>query len=921
MGEQEIMDYWKARGMRKKALALNSGRKKYFFLDGPPYATGYIHMGTAFNKILKDYYIRYRRMRGYDVWAQPGYDTHGLPIEVKVEKQLGLKGKEEIEKIGIAKFNSECANFATKYIDVMSQQFDNLGVWMDWENPYVTLKNDYIESTWHTFKMAFEKGLLYKGEYPLHVCPSCQTVVAFNEIEYERRKDTSAYVKFKLKGKDEYLLIWTTTPWTLPANSGVMANPKYDYVLAETMAGKMWMAKELLPAVMEKAELGYKIIREIKGAEMDGWEYEHPLDIPLQKGVNNHVVMSERYVHLEEGTGLVHAAPGHGEEDWHVGKEAGLAVLCPVKIDGTFNDKVGKYSGKKVLDANGEIVNDLRESGQLLMAVEFEHDYPMCWRCHSPLLFLTRPQWFFKVGDMKAELLKQNEATPWVPAWAGKRFDNWLQGLGDWPISRQRYWGIPLPIWECPECGEVKVVGSTDELPEVPEDLHRPYIDDIKLKCKCGAEMKRVPDVLAVWFDSGNAPWASLGYPKKKEPFESLWPVDFVLEGPDQTRGWWNSLSICGYITMGRMPFEHIVQHGLVLSEGGVKMSKSRGNVVKPEDVIEKHSRDTLRYYLLHFDPSADFDWSWGKVDEARKFFSIIGNSFNFFKLYCKKAELKSPRPEDLWILSRINSIVQQATEYNNAFFGYKAVNAVSDFVINDLSRWYIKLIRERTWPSYSGEGKEDAFATLYYVLDRVNRMLAPAIPFMAEDFNLSIFGEESVHLMPWPEPEGKWLDKPLEEEMAKVREIVEAVATMRHDAGVKLRWPLRLLTVPGGGLSQRAAERFGDVLKSQCNVKGIAVGEKLLLDTQMDEELLTEALASDIARRVQSMRKKMGLKVADEISLFVSGHGLAKNALPMVAAKVNAPEATVGEGGEETSKLIFQGKEVSVGVGRLRAN
>ncbi len=917
MGEQEIIDYWKAKGMRRKALALNSGRKKFFFLDGPPYATGYIHMGTAFNKILKDYYLRYRRMRGYDVRAQPGYDTHGLPIEVKVEKKLGLKGKGEIEKIGIGKFNKECASYATKFINAMSQQFDNLGVWMDWENPYITLNNEYIESTWHTFKVAFEKGLLYKGEYPLHVCPSCQTVVAFNEIEYEKRKDTSIYVKFKLKGRDEYLLIWTTTPWTLPANSGVMANPKYDYVLVETMAGKLWMAKELLPEVMEKAEMGYKVLKEVKGSEMDGWEYEHPLDIPLQEGINNRVVMSERYVHLEEGTGLVHAAPGHGEEDWHVGKEAGLAVLCPVRIDGTFDGTVGKYSGKKALEANKEIIGDLRESGQLLMAVEFEHDYPTCWRCHSPLLFLTRPQWFFKVGGMKEGLLKQNSEIPWVPEWAGKRFGNWLEGLGDWPISRQRYWGIPLPIWECPKCGKVKVIGSADELPNVPEDLHRPYIDDVKLKCSCGADMERVPDVLDVWFDSGNAPWASLGYPRKKEPFESLWPVDFVLEGSDQTRGWWNSLSICGYITMGRIPFEHIVQHSLVLSEGGVKMSKSRGNVVTPEEVIKKYSRDTLRYYLLHFDPSIDFDWSWGKVDEVRKFFTILRNSFNFFKLYCRKAELSGLRPEDSWIVSRANSVVKQATEYNNAFLGYKAVNAISDFVVNDLSRWYIKLIRDRTWPGYAGEDKGAAFAALYYVLDRVNRMLAPAIPFMAEEFNLGIFGGESVHLTSWPEPEEKLIDKGLEEEMARAREIAEAVATMRHDAGIKLRWPLKTLVVPDDDLSKRAVGRLGNVLKSQCNVKEVRVGDKLSLDTQMDNGLLTEALASDIARQVQSLRKKIGLKVEDKIALFVSGHELAAKALPLITGKVNAVQVQIGEGGSERGKISFRGTEVRIGVSR----
>ena len=910
MDESEVIKHWQDNGTRKKALSKNSGKEKYFFLDGPPYATGAIHMGTAFNKILKDYYIRFLRMKGLDVWAQPGYDTHGLPIEVKLEKQLGLRGKDEIEKMGIDKFNSACKKFAEEHLELMNTQFDDLGVWMDWEDPYITYKNSYIEGAWHTFKIAFDKGLLYKGTYPLHVCPSCETVVAYNEIEYEKKRDTSVYVKFKLRNRDEFLLIWTTTPWTLPANTGVMANPKFDYVLAETMAGNLWVAKELLPAVMEKMETGYKILKTVKGKEMEDWEYDHPMDLPLQKGINNHVVMSERYVHLEEGTGMVHTAPGHGEEDWRVGKEKGLSILCPVLPNGHYDDTVGKYSGMYVKDADTEIISDLRSSGHLLLSEQFEHDYPMCWRCSSPLLFLNMPQWFFKVSDMKDDLIKQNSETPWVPAWAGKRFDNWLQSLGDWPISRQRYWGIPLPIWEC-ECGEVRVIGSTDELPAVPEDLHRPYIDSIKLKCKCGKEMTRVPDVLDVWFDAGTAPWSSLGYPRKKEPFESLWPVNFVLEGPDQTRGWWNSLAICGYITFGRIPFDNILQHGLVLSEGGVKMSKSRGNVVSPDAVVEKYSRDTLRYYLLEFDPSADFDWAWEKVDDVRRFFTILQNSFKFFTLYCEKAEIKNPSAEDRWLLSRVNSVVKEATEYNNRFLGYKAMGAVSDFVINDLSRFYIKLIRNRTWPTYGGADKQEAFATMYYALERVNRLLAPALPYTSESSNLEIFGAESVHLADWPAVDDKYIDSALEENIAKARAVIESVATLRQEAEIKLRWPLKKLTVPG------VPEELFPILKSQCNVKEVVSGKELALDTKMDDSLLAEALASDVARQVQNVRKKMGLNVEDKITLFVSGHDLLDKALPFVQKKVNASAASIGEGGDEKGSAKFQGSEITIGVSK----
>ncbi|MCK4327386.1 MAG: isoleucine--tRNA ligase [Candidatus Diapherotrites archaeon] len=910
MDESEVIRHWADNNTRRKALEKNSGKEKYYFLDGPPYATGAIHMGTAFNKILKDYYLRFLRMKGLDVWSQPGYDTHGLPIEVKLEKQLGLRGKEDIEKMGVDKFNAACKKFAEDHLALMSTQFDDLGVWMDWEDPYITYKNSYIEGAWHTFKIAFDKGMLYKGEYPLHVCPSCETVVAYNEIEYEKKKDTSVYVKFKLKGKDEFLLIWTTTPWTLPANTGVMAHPKFEYALAETMAGKLWVAKELLPRVMEKLESGYTLVKTIKGKEMEGWEYDHPMGIPLQKGVDNRVVMSQRYVHLEEGTGMVHTAPGHGEEDWRVGKEKGLPILCPVLPNGHYDGTVGKYSGMFVKDADSVIITDLKASGHLLLTEEFEHDYPMCWRCSSPLLFLNMPQWFFKVSDMKEDLIKQNSKVPWVPPWAGKRFHNWLESLGDWPISRQRYWGIPLPIWEC-GCGEVKVIGSTDELPTVPDDLHRPFIDSIKLKCKCGKEMSRVPDVLDVWFDAGTAPWASLGYPREKEPFESLWPVKFVLEGPDQTRGWWNSLAICGYITFGRIPFDNILQHGLVLSEGGVKMSKSRGNVVSPEEVIEKYSRDTLRYYFLESDPSADFDWAWDKVNDVHRFFTILQNSFKFFTLYCKKAEIKSPSPGDRWLLSRVNSVVKEATEYNERFLGYKAMGVVSDFVMNDLSRFYIKLIRGRTWPTYDGSDKQEAFATLYYALDRVNHVLAPALPFLSEGFNLEIFGDESVHLAGWPAVEDKYVDAALEEEMAKARDAIEKAATLRQEAGVKLRWPLKKLTVPG------VSKELFPILKSQCNVKEVVAGKELKLDTEMDDSLLAEALASDVARQAQSMRKKMGLKVEDKIALFASGHDLLEKALPIVQKKVNASEASVSGGGDEKASIKFKEATVSIGVSK----
>lgn len=928
MNEQEIAEHWEKNHVREKAIAKEG--KPYYFLDGPPYATSNIHMGTALNKVLKDYYIRFKRMRGHWVWCQPGYDCHGLPIENMVERKLGLKNKDDIEKYGVGKFIEECKKYATQYIGVMSCEFANLGIWMDWERPYLTLNKEFMEGAWHTFKKANEKGLLYKGIYPVHVCPHCQTAVAYNEIEYETREDTSVYVKFRLTGKDEFLAIWTTTPWTLPSNTGVMVNPKYEYSLVETLGGKMWMATELVSSVMEKLEAGYKLLKTIKGKDMEGWRYDPALpDLPLQNGVDRRVIMSERYVNLEGGTGLVHTAPGHGLEDYIEGTRAGLAQLSPLGLDGRFDSTAGKYTGVYAKDADAIIINDLRSQGALLKEEKFSHEYPMCWRCHSPLLFMSVPQWFFKITGFKAELRKQSSERNWIPEWAGKRFDNWLDSLGDWPISRQRYWGIPLPIWQCESCGKTKVFGSTKELGVDMDDIHKPFIDDVVVGCECGAKMRRVPDILDVWFDSGCAPWASLGYPAREDLFDKLWPVDFVLEGPDQTRGWWNSTAICGYITFDRIPWDNIMQHGLVLVEKGVKMSKSRGNVVSPQQIMEKYSRDTLRYYLLRYDPSIDMEFTWDKVDDAKKFFTVLSNSFNFFKLYCKPAPLANLKPEDEWVISRVNSLAKSVGELNDSFQGFKALQLIEEFVMSDLSRWYIKLVRDRTWPTYNGADKQAAFATLYYVLHRLNRMLAPAVPYMTESNNLEMFGEESVHLLGFPEAER--INAPLEEQMLVARRIVEACAFARNKAGVKLRWPLSAMVVKTKDEQvRRAVETFNSLLQASCNVKQVWVnrdihgealdfeGGSLVLNTTMDTSLKKEALAAELTRTVQDARKKAKLEVGDRIKLFVnsSDPGLNEWLAGMgkeVSPKLNAVKYSLGSGGEWKAEFEFFGHKVAV--------
>ncbi len=880
--EGRISKFWSDNKILEKTLKHRHGKKKFYFLDGPPYATGEIHIGTALNKILKDYYLRFFRMVGYDIWSQPGYDTHGIPIEIKVEKLLGFKNKQDIEKFGVANFIEECRKFSTQYIDVMNKQFLDLGVFMDWKNPYLTLNNDYIEGAWHTFKVAYNKELLFKGSYPVHVCPRCVTVVAYNEIEYEKVTEESVYVKFPILGKEkEYFLIWTTTPWTLPSNTGIMVNPKFDYAKVKVGDEHLIIAKELVKTVMEKNKVkNFKVLEHFSGKKLKDMKYSHPLReiLPLQKRIMGKVVLSEQFVTLEDGTGLVHTAPGHGKEDYKVGKENDLAIVSPLNLNGTFTEDAGFLKGMYAKDADPIIVEKLKEKSAIFGKVKITHDYPKCWRCNTSLLLINVPQWFFKVSELRNSLIKENKKIKWVPDWAGKRFENWLESLDDWPISRQRYWGIPLPIWVCDKCNHVKVIESADELPEKNlKDLHRPFIDKVSWPCnKCGKGiMKRIPDILDVWFDSGVASWASLGYPKNKTLFEEMKPVKFVLEGPDQIRGWWNSCMITSLITFGEKPFESVLYHGFILDAHGQKLSKSLGNIVAPQNVIEKYGRDILRFYFLKSDSSMDFRFNWDELKDAMKFFTVYYNSMVFFETYCKPERLENLKIEDKWIISRLNNLIEFCKENNSKYLGHKSLEAVEKFVLEDLSRFYIKIIRDRTWPAYEGKDKRAAFATLYYVLENLNKLLAPAIPFLTEDFYQRLFKKhESIHLEDYPQEDKRLIDKKLEEDMENVKKIVELSSAIRHEKGMKQRYVLDNLYVSGF----KDLKDFEEISKLMANVKNILEKQvkgmkkidsiKVLLETKVSEKTKEEWLIRELIRAVQDKRKEMKLEVKDKIIL-----------------------------------------------------
>jgi len=936
--EEKVISRWKKEDVPGRARRRRKGAKPFFFMDGPPYATGSIHMGTAWNKIIKDVYLRFFRMRGFDAWDQPGYDTHGTPIETKVEKELGFRSKKDIEAYGVGRFVAKCREFATRHIGVMSQQFANLGVWMDWEKPYLTLDNEYIEGAWFTFKRAFGNGFLYKGKYPVHVCPRCETVVAYNEIEYAKQTDVSIYVKLRLAGEpNRYLVVWTTTPWTLPGNTGVMAHPGFTYVEAEMGNGEVWIvAKDRLQQLMEAIEAGYTIRREFPGAELEGLRYEGPLHdrlrLPDMPGAYR-VILSDRYVNLEDGTGLVHTAPGHGKEDFDAGTRAGLPAICPVDTSGTLTAEAGKYAGKKARVVDEEIIRDLEESGMLVYKHGYTHDYPMCWRCDTPLLQVGVPQWFFKVTAVRDKLLSENAKVNWVPQWAGQRFSDWLENLGDWPVSRQRYWGIPLPIWEC-GCGSIEVIGSFAELKRRAGlreeiDFHKPAIDRVRLKCgSCGGEMARVPDVLDVWFDSGVCTWASLGYPRRKALFDKMWPSAFQTEGPDQFRGWWNSQMITGVLTFGRAPFRNVLLHGFVMDVKGIKLSKSKGNFIDPQQVLDKYGRDVFRFYLMANPAWNDFYFSWDEIKETARMFTVLWNSYLFVKTYAPERPGRMPQlmPEDRWILSRLHGLIGLSAEAEK-FEVHKLVKGLADFILNDFSRWYIKIIRDRTSPWYEGKDKAGAQFALSSVLEASATMLAPVAPFLADWIFTDMFGKDSVHLQDWPKHDARMVDKALEEDMAAVEAITEAMGALRAEKGIKLRWPLlQVLIKPSpenAAKVRRAAKNLEGVIMQIGNVKAVSVVGSLeggkdfpLGSLSLGEVLLDEALVRELVRQVQVARKEAGLMVGDRISITFSSDAGTVDTLKRMEEElksgVGAADVTYGPAsGKGKGQLAF--KDVNV--------
>ncbi|MFB3766161.1 MAG: isoleucine--tRNA ligase [Methanotrichaceae archaeon] len=865
--EDQIRELWEKADTYHKVRALRAAGKKFFFVDGPPYTTGRIHLGTAWNKVIKDSILRYRSMNGYNVKDRAGWDMHGLPIEVKVEESFGFKSKKDIEAYGVSKFIDRCKEFALRQKDDMTAQFKALGAWMNWEDPYMTLKDEYMEAAWWTLKRANERGLLERGLRVVNWCPRCETAIADSEVEYWEETDYSIYVKFPVQDEpNTYIVIWTTTPWTIPANVAVAVHPEFEYSKVRAWKGDgqvdvLIMASDLVESVLREGRYkDFEVIEKLSSKDLTDLKYKHPLvDLVPKQAEITHGIYTADFV-TAENTGCVHIAPGHGLEDFELGMDNELDIFCPVGEDGRYTEEAGlKYDGKYVKEADGEVILDLEDRGLLLAQGRLAHRYGHCWRCKTPIIFIATSQWFLRISDLKDKMLDEVSKVTWYPEWAGSaRFSDWISNARDWCISRQRYWGIPLPIWTCQKCGHLEVIGTAKELEErsgekVPE-LHRPDVDRITLKCPCGGVMVRSPDVFDVWFDSAVASWATLHFPREQKDFEEWWPADFITEGHDQTRGWFYSQLGAAMVSFGRAPYKSVLMHGFTLDEQGRKMSKSIGNVVQPEEVLKKYGADTLRLYVLGANaPWEDLHFSWDAVENVDRMLNIFWNAYRFALPYmildkfdAAKADMSkyksNLRPEDRWILSRVNTLLEEINESMKEYQLHRIARSLSDFILEDLSRWYIQLVRPRTWIEQDDPDKLAAYATIYEVLVTLSKLMAPFTPFIAESIyqnmvcGLDPDAPESVHMCDWPTVKKELINRKLEDSMSAARDISEAALNARQKAGRKLRWPVSEIVISP---SEETLYLSGleSVIKGQTNAKKITVlgpGEKPKMNLEM---------------------------------------------------------------------------------------
>ena len=846
--EKSIVEFWKKNDIFEKSIEHRDGCERFTFYDGPPTANGKPHIGHVLTRAIKDLIPRYRTMKGYKVLRKAGWDTHGLPVELEVEKALGISGKPEIEKFGIEDFIKKCKASVFTYQSEWEEMSDRVGFWADMENPYVTYHNDYIESVWWALRQIWDKGLLYKGHKIMPYCPRCGTSLSSHEVAqgYKDVKENSLIVKFKVLGKDnEYILAWTTTPWTLPSNLALCVNPNEKYVRF-TIEGDenntvYIMAEALIKSVFGE-DAKANILNEYMGEELKGTEYE-PLYSFVKPDKKAYYVIADDYVTMEDGTGVVHTAPAFGEDDARVCKANGLPFINLVDHQGNFVKETGEWAGTFVKDADKLVIRDLKERNLCFAVIPFEHSYPFCWRCDTPLLYYACDTWFIEMTKVRDRLLANNETVNWMPDNIKHgRFGNFLENIIDWGLSRTRYWGTPLPIWEC-ECGHRHVVGSIAELKEMgincPDDieLHKPYVDNIKLRCeKCGGEMKRVPEVIDCWFDSGSMPFAQLHYPfENKEAFEQNFPADFISEAIDQTRGWFYTLMAISTLLFDKSPYKNVVVLGHVQDEKGIKMSKHKGNVIAPMDILNDQGSDAVRWYFYsNSAPWLPNRFSAKNVSEAqRKFLGTLWNTYCFYVLYANIDEFDPTKYNlcdlnltvmDKWILSKLNNVVKTVDDYLNEYKITEATRAMNEFV-DELSNWYVRRSRSRFWASELTDDKVCAYMTLYTVLVEFAKVSAPFIPFMTEEIYQNLVRSvdenalESIHMCDFPKYDEKYNFAEIEQEMDAIRKVVILGRAARNEANIKNRQPLSKLFIQ---TDNKINADYVNIILEELNIKDV---------------------------------------------------------------------------------------------------
>ena len=841
--EKQVEKFWEDNQIFEKSMKVREGNPSYVFYDGPPTANGKPHIGHVETRVIKDMIPRYRTMKGYQVPRKAGWDTHGLPVELEVEKKLGLDGKDQIEKYGVEPFIEQCKESVWKYEGMWEDFSHTVGFWADMKNPYVTYHNDYIESEWWALKEIWKKGLLYEGHKIVPYCPRCGTPLSSHEVAqgYKDVKERSAVVRFKVKGEDAYILAWTTTPWTLPSNVALCVNPDEDYVKVTSKGYTYYMAAALVDTVLGE---GAEILEHYQGKDLEFKEYE-PLFPYAEKRIGNkkaYYVVCDTYVTLTDGTGVVHIAPAFGEDDSKVGHRYDLPFVQLVNEKGEMTEET-PWAGTFCKKADMAVLQALEDKDLLFDAPLFEHSYPHCWRCDTPLIYYARETWFIRMTAVKEDLIRNNNTINWIPESIGKgRFGDWLENVQDWGLSRNRYWGTPLPVWQC-ECGHQDCIGSIEELKEkadnCPDDieLHRPYIDAVTIKCpKCGKEMHRVPEVIDCWFDSGSMPFAQHHYPfENKEVFEQQFPAQFISEAVDQTRGWFYSLLAISTLIFNKAPYQNVIVLGHVQDENGQKMSKSKGNAVDPFDALETYGADAIRWYFyVNSAPWLPNRFHGKAVMEGqRKFMGTLWNTYAFFVLYANIDDFDATKYAleydklsvmDKWLLSKLNTLIKTVDNHLANYQIPEAARALQDFV-DDMSNWYVRRSRERFWAKGMEQDKINAYMTLYTALVTVSKVAAPMIPFMTEEIYQNLVrsvdesAPESIHLCDYPVANEAYIDKTLEENMDEVLKIVVMGRACRNTANIKNRQPIGKMFVKG---ASDLPEFYQDIVTDELNVKEI---------------------------------------------------------------------------------------------------